>query len=716
MREYMDGLTALPRVQLFATDIDEMALGVARHGRYPEALLDSVSPERRKRFFIPDGGSFVLAKEVRDLCIFSPHSIIRDPPFSRIDLVSCRNLLIYFGAEIQNQVIPIFHYSLRPGGYLFLGTSENASQFSDLFTPVDKKNRIFRSRDNGARNLRLPLMLGGLRSSSHGGALKAGGLRTAGFDLRSMVETQVLERFAPAHVVTNREGEIVHYSGKTGKYLEAPVGIPNRQITAMARKGLRIDLRGAFREAVERNETVIRERIAIDGDDGRIQMTTLTVEPVRESNSAEPLFIVLFNDEGPALSREEAHAVLGKQTDGDTAHIERELRDTKDRLQSMMEEYETALEELKSTNEELVSVNEELQSTNEELEASKEELQSLNEEMHTVNAELASKVDALDQANNDLQNLFESTQVATVFLDKNLVIRSFTPAITEIFNILPNDVGRPLTHVTSKLDLSSLENDILAVFSEKHVKERQLSRSDNHAHYLLRVIPYLNTEGKVDGVVLTFIDISSLTEAEANQRILVAELQHRTRNLLAVIHSIANQTVSTSHSLNEFRTRFNARLAALSRVQGLLSASRPEALTMEVLVQLELDALNVTNDGLKVVAEGPGIVLPESVVRTLALALHELATNAAKHGAFSVKSGSLRVTWNELMDEQGRQLELHWVESGVPISPDKQNASQHGFGRILIERALPYQLRAQTHYELGSDGVHCSIKIPLPLE
>lgn len=713
LREHMDGLRAVPRVQIFATDIDELALGVARAGRYPEALLDGITPERRQRFFISDGGSSVLSKEVRDLCIFSPHSIIRDPPFSRIDLVSCRNLLIYFGLDTQNQVVPIFYYSLRPGGFLFLGTSENVSQFDDLFTPIDKKNRIFRRRENGSRAVRLPLMLGGLKSAPQTGSLTRGGLRAPGATVRAAVEAQVLERFAPAHVVTTGEGDIVHFSGKTGKYLEAPVGVPSRQIMAMARRGLRLDLRAVFREAVQKNDRVVREGIAIDGDDGRAQMVTLIVEPVLEKAGNELLYLILFIDEGPARSRDEALASLENRTNGDVAHLERDLHDTRARLQSMMEEYETALEELKSSNEELVSVNEELQSTNEELEASKEELQSLNEEMQTVNAELAGKVEALDQAHNDLQNLFETTQVATVFLDTALVIRSFTPTVTSIFNILPNDRGRPITHLSSNLELPGLEADIRAVFSQGLICERKVTHPGSGAHYLLRIIPYRNAEQTVVGVVLTFVDVTSLAAAEESQRVLVAELQHRTRNLLAVVQSIANQTIRTSKTLEEFESHFSDRLVALSRVQGLLSLSHSEKLTIGELVKMELDALGATRNEQIVVAKGPDIALPEIIVRTLALALHELMTNAVKHGALAGDGGSLRVSWAEIGDGETRRLELKWVESGVTIPLEKQNSSLRGFGRELIEEALPYQLGAKTRYELNNDGVLCELIIPL---
>ncbi|RYJ01289.1 MAG: chemotaxis protein CheR, partial [Acetobacteraceae bacterium] len=390
MREHMETLTTVPRVQIFATDIDERALNVARAARYPGPVLDSVTDARRKRFFIQDGSSYVVAKEVRDLCIFSPHNVIRDPPFSRIDLVSCRNLLIYFGLDVQHQVIPIFHYALRADGYLFLGNSDNISQFGDLFAPVDKKHRIFRKRSDATPGVSLPLSVTRLRIGQVGaGAGPKHGL--TGVVFRQAVETQVLERFSPPFVVVTRDGDIVYFSGRTGKYLEAAPGAPSRQVLAMARKGLRLDLRGALQEAVETHRQVSRQGVVVESADGRVQRVTLTVEPLEAPDISDPVFLILFLEEGPELSREEAAGQLHLSGSG-SEHLERELRDTRERLQALIEEYETALEELKSSNEELVSVNEELQSANEELEAAKEEMQSVNEELHTVNAELNDKI------------------------------------------------------------------------------------------------------------------------------------------------------------------------------------------------------------------------------------------------------------------------------------------------------------------------------------
>ena len=503
-----------------------------------------------------------MTKDVRELCIFSPHSVIRDPPFSRIDLISCRNLLIYLSIDVQNQVIPSFHYALRPDGYLFLGSSENVSQFSELFAPVDKRHRIFRRRSDIAPAVRLPMLL-----HLPGRHLAEAGTRRlplSGTALRQAVDEQVLERFSPPHVVVNHDGDVVYYSTRTGKYLEAPAGAPTRQFLTMARKGLRLDLRTILREALETGQGATREGILVEGDDDRVQSVNLTIEPLGSRGGGDPLFLVLFSDQGPTLSRDEALS-RGRVTDDSVAvQTEQELRETRDRLQSTIEEYETALEELKSSNEELVSVNEEMQSTNEELEASKEELQSVNEELHTVNAELIGKIEALDRANSDLENLFESTDVATIFLDRELRIRSFTPAVVKVFNILSADRGRPITDLSSKLDLSGFADDIQRVFATGDAIERQVEVDDRSAHYLVRLVAYRDGGHRIEGVVVTFINVTTLTQSEARQRVLISELQHRTRNLLAVVQSLAQQTLGKIGSLDGFLNR----LSALGRVQS----------------------------------------------------------------------------------------------------------------------------------------------------
>ncbi len=702
-REHMQRLTPVPRVQIFATDLDERALTVARAARYPAALMDSVSADRRRQFFVADGDSFVVAKDIRELCTFSPHSVIRDPPFSRIDLVSCRNLLIYLGVDVQNHLIPIFHYALRPEGYLFLGSAENLSHFNDLFATVDKHHRIFRRRSDVTPHVRLPRFIG---QSKPGQETQLPSRRAplAGAGLRHAVDQQVLERFAPTHVVVNSDGDVVYYSARTGKYLEAPAGAPTRHLLTLARKDLRLDLRTLLREAVERGKTVTRSGVAVDGEDGRVQIVDLTIEPVADRAGGEPLFLVLFSDHGPPLSREEGLERTRATQDGAAVDLERELRETRDRLQSMIEEYETALEELKSSNEELVSMNEEMQSTNEELEASKEELQSVNEELHTVNAELNGKIDALDRANSDLQNLFESTDVATVFLDRDLAIRSFTPAVAKIFSIRPTDKGRPITELSSRLDLANFAQDIHDVFRGQPAIDRQVDSDDRTAHYLVRLAPYLNGHHKIEGVVVTFVDVTTLMHAEARQRVLVAELQHRTRNLLAIVQAMAQRTLAQGPSLDSF----SARLAALGRIQGLVGGATD--IELAELVGLELQAIGAPESRTSVA--GPKVTLGLELAQTFGLALHELATNALKHGAFKSDRGRLDVSWNIRRDGgKPPTLVLEWRESGVP---EVAEPSRRGFGGELIEKALKFTLRAETDFSFRPDGVSYRIELPLP--
>ena len=699
MREHMDTLTAVPRVQIFATDIDEPSLGVARAGRYPEALLEGVTQERRERFFINQDGSYLLAKEARDLCVFSPHSVIRDPPFSRLDLISCRNLLIYFGADVQNQVIPTFHYALRPGGYLFLGTSENATQFADLFTAIDRKHRVFRAREDARSGPLAPLSVSALKRAPSPYPLAQAPRALAGMGLRRTTESHVLDRYTPAHVVVNRDGDAVYYSGRTGKYLEATAGAPTRQLLAMARKGLRLELRTLLREAIETDRRVVREGVVVEGDDERVQRLTITIEPIGEPGD-ERLFLVVFTDVGPTVSREDVDHAPGP-SDEAALHLERELRETRERLQSLVEEYETALEELKSSNEELVSVNEELQSTNEELEASKEELQSVNEELHTVNAELHGKVEQLDLANSDLTNLFESTRVATIFLDRHLIIRSFTPAVSEIFNILPADRGRPLTDLVGRVPMPDLAADVRAVFDTGKTIERTLDNNRGEAHYLVRLAPYLDGEQKIEGVVLTLVDITSLANAEAHQKVLIDELNHRVKNMLMVVMGVAEQTIRSSTDLKDFKGRFLDRLQAMSQSYELLSREHWKEASIKDLIRPHLTPFGPG----RVRLDGPDLRLKPRQALSLGMVIHELATNAGKYGALGAPNGCVEIAWTCRDDE----IELHWRESDGPeVAPP----TRRGFGLTLVDRETRQGLGGKAKIDFASKGLAVTLAFP----
>lgn len=699
MREHMERLSAIPRVQIFATDIDEPALSVARAARYPETLLEGVSESRKKKYFNNDGASFVVNSNIRELCIFSPHSVIRDPPFSRMDLVSCRNLLIYLGPDVQNRLIPTFHYALRPEGYLFLGNSEGIGQHSDLFATIDKKNRVFQARESSGA-YRLPMSIADERANLFPLTAKSDARGFGAVQLRQAVETQVLEGFAPAHVVVNADGDVLYSSGRTGRFLEVPQGAPSRQLLTMARRELRLDLRAALRECASVRHRITKENIAIEVEDGHVQLASIAVEPLDHRGNGEPLYVVLFQSSGPAQNRadvERERRDLAGITD-----LERELRDMRERLQSTIEEYETALEELKSSNEELVSVNEEAQSSNEELEASKEEMQSLNEELNTINAELNSKVEDLDHANNDLKNLFAATQIATIFLDRNLVIRNFTPTASNFFKLRGSDIGRPLTELSSDIDYPELKSHISEVFSTGQNRDHHLPRDSHGRHYLARLLPYRGDNNLVDGVVVTLIDVTTLAEAEDHQKVLISELNHRVKNMLAVTISIAAQTLESSASLEAFHTAFVGRLKAMSRTYGLLSREHWKEASVQELISQELTPFGIERSTLG----GPLIKLAPQRGLALGMVVHELATNAAKYGALSETGGQVSVQW-EVEDDW---FTLTWQErNGPSVSPPQKD----GFGMNLLHGEIGYRLGGKVETRFEKLGLSAIISFPI---
>ncbi len=509
LREALDGVESPPKIQIFATDIDERALEVARAGRYPEPLLRSVSAERLKRFFVKEESAYVVSREIRELCIFSPHSVFRDPPFSRVDLISCRNLLIYLGADMQQQVLPIFHYSLRASGYLFLGLSENVSRHADLFEPVDRKNRIFRACGSLQPMPSLPFALD-KKPGYPAFTAKRPGLAT----LRRDAEAQLLERHVPQYVVVSSIGDVVYFSADTGRYLQPAVGAPSRQLVDLARKGLRLEIRSALRSAFETGRPVRRENLSIDAGGDRVQLFTLEIEPFESSISDQALLLVTFQDVGPEQPRG-AIVVRSSSVDKEEALLDKELKDTRDKLQGTIEEYETALEELRSSNEELLSLNEEHQSANEELEASREEMQSLNEELQTVNSELKLNISELDAANDDLRHFFESTQTATVLLDSRLRISNFTPAAAELFRIQTSDRGRPLADLSMRLVFPGFEAVLKTILKGEATHQEDVPGKDGSSHYRVVIRPYDKLRGDEAGLVVTVTDITDLARATA---------------------------------------------------------------------------------------------------------------------------------------------------------------------------------------------------------
>jgi two-component system, chemotaxis family, CheB/CheR fusion protein len=700
LREQMDRLATPPKVQLYASDIDAAALTVARLACYPADLVKAVTPERLARFFVHETGRYQVAQGVRDLCIFSSHSVIRDPPFSRLDLISCRNLLIYLKPALQEQVLPVFHYALRPGGYLFLGVSESIARHSNLFVSLDAKHRVFRRRDMVARpSPPLRQFLPGTRRIAGLDADQSSLIQRSEL-VRSVADT-IIERFGPTYVIIDDTGDALYFSAGTGRYLEAAAGPPTRNVVAMARTGLRADLRAALRSAKAAGRRIVRDAISVQINHD-VHMIGLTVEPITHSN--ETIYGAVFTDHGPIqASGDSDHPLRSDSADSVVQQIEQELQETKQRLQSTIEELEAANEEFRLSNEELLSVNEELQSSNEELESSKEELQSVNEELQTVNSELANKIEELDRSNSDLNNLFQSTQIATIFLDRNLVIRSFTSPATKLFNLIPGDRGRPLTDLVGHIAYPELEKDIRTVSRTGETIERSISLASEDRHYLGRILPYRHRSNIIDGVIVTFVDISGVVAAEEQQKVLAAELSHRVKNMLTVVSSIARRTLPESEVKDELIGRFEA----LGHTHDVLLQDGWTKASLRGLISTEIAPY--TRDGeATVTVRGPPVMLKPNAALLMALVIHELTTNAVKYGALSTAGGRVEVAWS-ITGEAPASLELTWAEHG---GPKVDSLPKQGFGTELIERGIRFELEGEAKLETADGGLYCRISIP----
>ncbi|WP_426954455.1 CheR family methyltransferase [Muricoccus radiodurans] len=826
IREATAQMDAPPHTQIFATDIDARALAVARSGRYQESIAKDVPPERLARWFVKEGATYCIHRDLREMCIFSAHNVIRDAPFSRVDLISCRNLLIYLNPELQDRVIPLFHFALRPGGHLFLGPSENVTRQAKLFQQIDRKNRIFRRLDTTARVLP-EFPLGARADVPRLPGEAAVPLRAAAVPNLGKRAERVVERYAPAYVIVDEEHQVLNFSGRTGPFLNPISGAANLNLLNLVHRDLRLDLRAALLRAAADRRTVRVAPLRM-GTNGEARRVGLSVEPLVDNPQDPPSFVVLFHDYGADLMQDvdplHDPAVL---RDEHVARLEGELRVTRDRLQATIEELESTNEELKSSNEEYQSVNEELQSANEELQTSKEELQSVNEELQTVNGELSHRISELGRSNSDLKNLLEATQIATLFLDNEFRVKSFTPGMTELFHLIEGDIGRPIGHIVARVPYPELDDDVRRVLRTLTTIEREIGASQG-PHYQVRVLPYRSTDNFIAGTVLTFLDVTSATNAQraqsaaeerarlatraariivwelevatgrfvhsegfestfgfappaslaalvaaaqaedrdrlslafdgaiqahepldvevrlmggrgevwahfsgarhdgklmgvtqdvderrraaAQQSLLMAELQHRVKNILAVVRSLTSRSLQDAVSLEEFGAHFSGRIDALARTQSLLANRGAGGIRLDELVREEL-AASLGRESGQVVVEGPAILLKDKAAEAFTLAVHELTTNAIKHGALSRADASVTVRWRVTSNNGGGWLVLEWSENGVPLSD--LPPARHGFGRKLIERGLPYDLGADTTLEFTPDGVRCTVELPL---
>ena len=513
-------------LQLFGTDIDKHAIDKAREGIFPASISADISEERLRRFFVKEGDSYRIGKEIRDCAVFSVQDVLKDPPFSRLNLLCCRNLLIYLNSKAQKKLLPLFHYTLNPDGILVLGSSETIGGFTSLFETIDKKWKIFKRREipHGLRQI-IDFPSGTIPEAPDHKPLPAASA-VERLDIGRVTQKAILDQFSPTAILINTRGEILHVQGRTGKYLETPSGPPTNNILDLAREGLRIELSSALRTAKSSGGTVTRKRLSVRTN-GERQMIDLHVCPQKSPKELAGHLLVVFEDlpmdgltEGGRNSPAE-----GSLDSSRIDELERELQITRESHQTTIEELESSNEELRSTNEEMQSSNEELQSTNEEMESSKEELQSLNEELQTVNAELQSKLEELSNAHDDMRNLLNSTEVATIFVDNDLRVRRFTHEATTIINLIPTDIGRPLKHVVSNLNYDNMIYDLKRVLNNLTPREKEVQTAKGE-WFNMRIMPYRTTDNRIDGAVLTFSSIGDQKKAQNMLETSIRKIEH----------------------------------------------------------------------------------------------------------------------------------------------------------------------------------------------
>ena len=502
-------------IQIFATDLDRDAIEKARHGVFPANIAADVSEARLKRFFTKEGNSYRVHKEIRELVIFAPQNLILEPPFTKLDILSCRNLLIYLTPEVQKKLIPLFHYSLTPGGILFQGSAETIGDYTDLFAPLSGKSRIFRRLESVLRPE--PVVFPSSFTAGPPTGTEAHPAPKPPASLQSLADQLVLQNFAPPAVITNDAGDIFYVSGRTGKYLEPAAGKANWNIFAMARDGLRYELTRAFQEALRLKKSVALHGLTV-GTNGGKQCVDVTVRRLDESGPLQGLVMIVFTDVTAPVTTPAAGRLLKAHAHSPRlVELEQELLRVRGEARATHEEMQTTQEELRSANEELQSTNEELQSTNEELMTSKEEMQSLNEELQTVNTESQAKVDELSRTSNDMKNLLDSTDIATLFLDKDLNVRWFTPQATKIIKLIAADAGRPITDLASELKYPELADDAREVLRTLASAEKPISARDGR-WFTVRIMPYRTVDDRIDGVVITFANITVSKTLEAKLR------------------------------------------------------------------------------------------------------------------------------------------------------------------------------------------------------
>jgi two-component system CheB/CheR fusion protein len=687
-------------IQVFASDLDENALGRGREGLYPTAIEADVSPERLERFFNQHGNHYQVKRELRDMVLFTNHSVLRDPPFSRIDLIACRNVLIYLQRPVQDNVFDIFHYSLNQNGYLFLGNSESAESVDGLFEVVDKANHIYQAKTWQGEVPHVPSLLLTLRRAPqnpiHRMARSQIRYQIDEPDLPALDEAhkQALEQFGPPSILVNGEYHIVHLSETAGRYLLQPKGPITSELLKIIRPELQMDLRAALFQSFDEERIIISKPIPVQFN-GHARKVVFSVLPRKKStegpNHPEKLALVVFlEDELPeSASDSQTEAEHGSDRARDSAliqQLEAEIRQLREQMQVTVEEYESSNEEMKAGNEELLSINEEYRSATEELETSKEELQSVNEELQTVNQELKSKLEEISRAHSDMENLMASSAVATLFLNRELEIQRFTPSVGDIFNIMSSDRGRPIGHLTHRLDYSQLAGDAQQVLRKLVPVEREVVANDGD-WFLVRHRPYRTMEDRIDGVVVTFVNITDIKQAEESLRVMAQSLEERVLQRTEELNE-ANEKLTQARDLFENLFAANPVPTSLSRLEDGLFINVNDAYLQYYNLKPE-DVIEHTSRDLHLPIDPklrPGLIArlkKERIIRNIEMETHlpsgELRTIQASIQIVNVEeTDALMLAFTDITDRVSNERMLRTAATSLSAADqlERQRISQ----------------------------------------
>jgi two-component system CheB/CheR fusion protein len=685
-------------LKLFATDVADGVLTAARAGQYPGSIALDVGEKRLERFFETQDDTYYVKKTLREAITFAPQNLLEDPPFSRLDLISCRNLLIYLEPAAQKHALGLFHFALREGGYLFLGPAETVTGQEDLFQSISKKWRIYRRLGPTRHDL---VDFPPVRSKEPKSDAGEGGAPEPRTPSRDVLDQAIVEHHAPASVLIDAQFRVHYFRGPTDDYLGPPSGEPTHHLLEIARPGLRTPLRVAIRKVLDEDQEIVS--YARVRRDNALHPVRFVVTPLKAARGSSSRLMVSF------FGRESSPDAVGSaelavSTEG---QLQTELDSAREDLRLTIEQMESSNEELKASNEEIRSINEELQASNEELETTKEELQSLNEELHTVNNQLQAKVGELEARTDDLNNLLNSTDVATLFLDRNLCVRWFTPSMKTLLELLPTDIGRPISHFAQRFKGGDLLEDARQVLERLLPSDAEVM-DDLGRWYIRHIVPYRTANDRIDGVVVTFTQITERKRWEDELQLLARELSHRVKNTLAVVQALASQTNGRIRSVEAFREAFVGRLQALARAHNLLLDANWRSADLKTLVEQMLDAYRVDHPEV-VEVEGAPVALSPRQGLGLSLMLHELGTNAAKYGALSRPEGRVQVSW-QIEEASDRRLRLKWEERHGPrVKPP----TEKGFGLRLIERAASAELDGAAELSFARDGLTCDLVFPL---